>query len=196
MDLTTEKRLCSQAGTNLSATSLHVDTTLKNYNSLFVLVQECLSVFWVWVDGFLDRHHAAYVPVAEHQSVKSRGVRRVLWAVSSCRLSERFVVVLDSDDVHKGVMERSEKWQRHGWRAPGGELGRQDLCEAILLEPHLDRGQVQISMGPVTPGAWVVGNQRVDQLANKRRDSRESEALQELSEPLSAIDWFSTDASE
>ena len=41
------------------------------------------------------------------------------------------VVVLDSENVFKGVTEWSIKWHWHGWRVKSQEIGHKDLWEAF-----------------------------------------------------------------
>ena len=42
------------------------------------------------------------------------------------------VLVMDSKDVQKGVVEWSVKWRRHGWQCSTGKVGHQSMWEEIL----------------------------------------------------------------
>ena len=70
--------------------------------------------YGVWPAGASDRNHAAHIPESERQSVSRGGLRGVPHAILQCRPGERFVVVLDSEYVYKGIMEWSAKWRRQG----------------------------------------------------------------------------------
>ena len=70
--------------------------------------------------------------VHEHQSI-SRGERHGVQQALLNRLpTEQMVVVLDSECVFKGVLERSTRCHRHASKNSSEEVDHKDLWEQIL----------------------------------------------------------------
>ena len=83
--------------------------------------------YGVWFEQNSDRNHAAPVPAPEQQSLSGAELGGVLHALRGRRSGERLVTALDSEYVFKGIIEWSVKWERHGWRSRGKEIGHRDL---------------------------------------------------------------------
>ena len=81
----------------------------------------------------------------ERQSVSRAELRGALHALLERRGGGgRLVIVLDSEDVYKGIAQWSVKWARHGWRASGREIGHRDLWQGIWDLRQTAGSQVQL----------------------------------------------------
>ena len=123
--------------------------------------------YGVWFAESSTRNLAAPIPETERQSVSRGELRGVLHAILQRRPGELLIVVLDSEYVYKGIMEWLPKWQRHGWRAAGVEVGHRDLWEQILWERERVGDDLQVHLVPSHLG--VHGNHKADVQAEEGR---------------------------
>ena len=69
----------------------------------------------------------------ERQSIKRAELRAVLHAIHNRQPGKRLHIVTDSVLVYAGLVEKCEKWKRHGWRGSRGPLVHVSLWEDLWL---------------------------------------------------------------